>query len=96
MDLVTLGKKAILIPTPGQTEQEYLSRYLMDKRVYFSIKQEDFDLLYSMELSKNFHGMVIRNDGQMLKERIQNLSLKSGLPVPGIENKHNSGNHKGN
>jgi uncharacterized protein (TIGR00661 family) len=95
MDLVTLGKKAILIPTPGQTEQEYLSRYLMDKRVYFSIKQEDFDLLYAMELSKNFHGMVIRNDGQALMERIQNLSLKTGLPVTGIENKHDSGNHKG-
>ncbi|KAB2813696.1 glycosyltransferase family protein [Phaeocystidibacter luteus] len=25
MDLVTLGKKALLIPTPGQTEQEYLA-----------------------------------------------------------------------
>lgn len=27
MDLVKLKKKAILIPTPGQTEQEYLARY---------------------------------------------------------------------
>lgn len=27
MDLTTLGKKAILVPTPGQTEQEYLAEY---------------------------------------------------------------------
>ena len=73
MDLVTLGKRAVFIPTPGQTEQEYLARYLMDKKIYFSVKQEDFDILYATELVKNFHGMVIRNDNRMLKERITNI-----------------------
>jgi len=28
MDLISLNKKAILIPTPGQSEQEYLAEYL--------------------------------------------------------------------
>jgi hypothetical protein len=28
MDLARMGKRAVLIPTPGQTEQEYLGRYL--------------------------------------------------------------------
>ncbi len=28
MELIALGKKSILIPTPGQTEQEYLARHL--------------------------------------------------------------------
>ncbi len=28
MDLMTLGKKAVLVPTPGQTEQEYLANHL--------------------------------------------------------------------
>ena len=27
MDIVELNKKALLIPTPGQTEQEYLAKY---------------------------------------------------------------------
>jgi hypothetical protein len=27
MDLATLGKRALLTPTPGQTEQEYLAQY---------------------------------------------------------------------
>lgn len=31
MDLVRLNKKAILFPTPNQTEQEYLSDFLKDK-----------------------------------------------------------------
>ncbi|MGE5421504.1 MAG: glycosyltransferase [Chloroflexota bacterium] len=35
MDLICLGSSAVLIPTPGQTEQEYLAEYL-DARGWFS------------------------------------------------------------
>ncbi|MEI7661215.1 MAG: glycosyltransferase [Bacteroidota bacterium] len=81
MDLVTLGKRAIFIPTPGQTEQEYLARYLMYKKIYFSMNQKDFDLLYAMEMSKNFPGMVIQNDYAELKRRITELaSVPVNLP----------------
>jgi uncharacterized protein (TIGR00661 family) len=73
MDVITLGKPAIFIPTPGQTEQEYLARYLMDKKIFFSMPQKNFDLIYAIELSKNFPGMVIRNDYQVLVERIRLL-----------------------
>lgn len=31
MDLAALNRKAFLVPTPGQTEQEYLAEYLSDK-----------------------------------------------------------------
>jgi len=31
MDLVAIGQQAILVPTPGQTEQEYLAKYLSEK-----------------------------------------------------------------
>jgi uncharacterized protein (TIGR00661 family) len=40
MELVSLGKKAILIPTPGQTEQEYLAGRLEYLNYCFSIPQE--------------------------------------------------------
>ena len=73
MDIVTLGKRAIFIPTPGQTEQEYLSRYLMEKKIYFSMDQNVFDLLYALEMSKNFPGMVIRNDYKDLEEQIKSV-----------------------
>ena len=44
MDLVKLQKKAVLVPTPGQTEQEYFSDYLKDKTMFVFRKQNDFDL----------------------------------------------------
>ncbi len=83
MDVVTLGKHAIFIPTPGQTEQEYLSRYLMEKKIYFSITQKDFDLLYAVEMSKNYPGMVIRNDYSALSERIGALKIRLGSTSAG-------------
>ena len=42
--LKKLNKKAILIPTPGQTEQEYLSKYLMNKNMFYTIEQKNFSL----------------------------------------------------
>ena len=44
MDLATLNKKAILVPTPGQTEQEYLARYHHKKDNFYTQKQREFDL----------------------------------------------------
>ena len=44
MDLVKLQKKAVLIPTPGQTEQEYFSDYLKNKTMFVFRKQNNFDL----------------------------------------------------
>jgi len=70
MDIAAMGKRAIFIPTPGQTEQEYLARYLMTKKIYFSMSQKDFDLIYALEMSKNYPGMVLENDYSELKERI--------------------------
>ena len=76
MDLVTLGKRAIFIPTPGQTEQEYLSRYLMKKKIYFSMAQDHFELLYAIEMSKNFPGMVIQNDHVLLISRLKEAEIR--------------------
>ncbi len=45
MDLAALGeKKAILIPTPGQTEQEYLGDLFAKKGFFICQKQEQVDL----------------------------------------------------
>ncbi|MFS4484308.1 glycosyltransferase [Hyunsoonleella sp. 2307UL5-6] len=45
MDLAKLEKKAFFIPTPGQTEQEYLAKRLNDQGFVPSCKQEDFNIL---------------------------------------------------
>jgi hypothetical protein len=44
MDLARLGKKAIFIPTPGQTEQEYLGAYLAGKGLAVCMGQDRFSL----------------------------------------------------
>lgn len=43
MDLAKMGKKAVFIPTPGQTEQEYLVEYLENQGIYWK-SQDDFEL----------------------------------------------------
>ncbi len=44
MDLAGLGKKAILVPTPGQTEQEYLADLLAQQHLFITQRQDDIDL----------------------------------------------------
>jgi hypothetical protein len=44
MDLAALQQKAILIPTPGQTEQEYLARHLQQQGMQLSGTQQGLDL----------------------------------------------------
>jgi hypothetical protein len=54
MDIQRLCKKAVLIPTPGQTEQEYLGRYLQEKKMALHIKQSSFSLSLALQLAKSF------------------------------------------
>lgn len=49
MDLVSLGKKALLIPTPGQTEQEYLATSLAKKGMFSWVSQEEVALVNDIE-----------------------------------------------
>jgi UDP:flavonoid glycosyltransferase YjiC (YdhE family) len=52
MDLFALGKKAILVPTPCQSEQEYLATCLREKKLFYSTREENFQLERSIrELS---------------------------------------------
>ena len=44
MDFSALGKKVIFIPTPGQTEQEYLANYHSKISKVTSISQHDISL----------------------------------------------------
>ncbi len=54
MDLVKLQKNAILVPTPGQTEQEYLATYLHKQKLFFCVSQDKFSLTGALEKADNF------------------------------------------
>lgn len=52
MELLSLQKKSILIPTPGQTEQEYLAQHLMQQNWCYSCAQDDDLLLHIYQAEK--------------------------------------------
>lgn len=60
MDLVKIGgkKKIIFVPTPGQTEQEYLAEKLYERGIVYYVKQEEFDLEKALAGSEKLNGFV--------------------------------------
>ena len=66
MDLIKLGKKAILVPTPGQTEQEYLASSLKQTKQFCVQTQRTFSLkkgLAEMELKGSATRFSINENG---------------------------------
>ena len=81
MDIVKLEKKSILIPTPGQTEQEYLAEYLAGKRIACIIEQNAFSVNDALSKAKQFDYRPIElpNSNELgfaIKELLKSLSSK--------------------
>jgi hypothetical protein len=73
MDLAAMGKKAIFIPTPGQTEQEYLGRTLMAKGIAVSVVQNEFDLADALKKSDRFSGFTIFPQENLVENALNSL-----------------------
>lgn len=54
MDLAAFQKKAILIPTPGQTEQEYLGKQLHENGIFYCAPQVGFNLENALKAIEKF------------------------------------------
>jgi uncharacterized protein (TIGR00661 family) len=54
MELLSIDKKLIVVPTPGQTEQEYLSELLMSTKRLMRISQSEFSLEETYAKAQNF------------------------------------------
>lgn len=66
MDLVKLNKKAILIPTPGQTEQEYLGSTLYKDGVFISKPQKSFNLDEALEEAVTFQFQDLQQENMFI------------------------------
>lgn len=75
MDLFALGKKAILVPTPGQAEQEYLATYLKEKKLFYSCDQMHFDLHKTLAAAEIFEDIKRGFDYETLNEPVIKLWL---------------------
>jgi uncharacterized protein (TIGR00661 family) len=70
MDLAVIGTKALMIPTPGQVEQEYLGQYHKNKGTFYSVSQNEIDLNADIELAKKTTGITRKCD---VKKTVENI-----------------------
>jgi UDP:flavonoid glycosyltransferase YjiC (YdhE family) len=73
MDLIAVKKNAILIPTPGQTEQEYLGRYLERQNLFLFYGQKEFDLQVALKDYKEKKWNRFPSVTSSLSEKLINL-----------------------
>jgi UDP:flavonoid glycosyltransferase YjiC (YdhE family) len=59
MDIINTRSKAVFIPTPGQTEQEYLVDYWKDKKWFYSEAQTNLDLKRAIKKSEKYSPPLI-------------------------------------
>jgi len=84
MDLDVLGKRAIFIPTPGQTEQEYLAAELKRSGKFYIQEQDNFSLVDALEQVKHYPGFSPRESStstvkvsvEKLLEQLQGEQIK--------------------
>ena len=73
MDLLALGKRAILVPTPGQAEQEYLAEYLHQKNLAVMAKQTGFCLRSALDSLKRSAINMLSVSSDNYKTSVGNL-----------------------
>lgn len=61
MDLSRTGNKALLVPTPGQTEQEYLAGYMAEKGIFYAVQQKKLNLKEDIPRALQMSGIVFNN-----------------------------------
>jgi UDP-N-acetylglucosamine:LPS N-acetylglucosamine transferase len=77
MDLIALNRTALLVPTPGQSEQEYLAAYLNSKGCFLMMEQHKFSLISAVQLleqkiisasiaHENYHGKIKHTIQEMI------------------------------
>ena len=73
MEIISLGIKSILIPTPGQTEQEYLAAQLMKNKWAYCTNQDKFNLKDALSNALNFDYQLPQIQADNLSEFIKSF-----------------------
>lgn len=76
MDLAMYGKKAVFIPTPGQTEQEYLAKRFAGKGWCVYQKQSEMDLESAISRIPFMHGVPLIKQQNELSKAIDDFIKK--------------------
>jgi uncharacterized protein (TIGR00661 family) len=73
LDLAVIGTKAMMTPTPGQIEQEYLSEYHNKKGTFYSVNQNKIDLKNDIKKVMNTSGIQRKCDVEKTVDNIMNI-----------------------
>ncbi|MBK7028809.1 MAG: glycosyltransferase [Bacteroidales bacterium] len=78
MDLAVLGGKVLFIPTPGQTEQEYLAEFFMQQGIALSVAQNKLNLREDIHNAILYKGFTPNREASLLEAQVDLLmnSLK--------------------
>jgi UDP-N-acetylglucosamine transferase subunit ALG13 len=77
MELVSLNCTALIIPTPGQPEQEYLADYLSEKGWFYTISQGDIKTGVSLRMGEiMWQGEINKQSSILLTEALDELLEK--------------------
>lgn len=75
LDLAVIGSKALMIPTPGQVEQEYLAEYHNNKGSFYYVNQNKLDLAFDVEIAKKRTGITRKCNVDESVENIINIVM---------------------
>lgn len=81
MDMMRLGKQCIFIPTPGQSEQEYLAAYLSQKKMCVSYSQNNFYLQKALQEAGKLSPPQFRTEENLYKDIINSFISQIQLKV---------------
>jgi predicted glycosyltransferase len=77
MELVSLNCTALLIPTPGQTEQEYLAEYLSEKGWFTTMRQSEIGSKSEYrEVNISLNEEIERESSLLLTKALEEVSDK--------------------
>jgi uncharacterized protein (TIGR00661 family) len=75
MDVAVVGAKALFIPTPGQIEQEYLSKYHNDLGTFYSVSQDAIHLKSDVKIAQEKTGITRECDVNKTVENILRIVM---------------------
>ena len=75
MELISLNCSALLIPTPGQTEQEYLAFYLSEKGWFDTISQREINRVTHLpSINPKWGNEITVESGVLLEKALKEIS----------------------
>ncbi|MDN5873695.1 MAG: hypothetical protein L0H29_04850, partial [Sinobacteraceae bacterium] len=71
MELATLGKRALFVPTPGQSEQEYLARLHCENGYVWSTTQDKLDIPRDLARAEETSGLPRLSSAQSVSRFLE-------------------------